>query len=338
MPGIDAAEATTVEKTTSVAQSTTDGSSVDSRTSAQQQDEDAEAADANIEDVHADQVKHAVNPTAFEKAPKPLVTAEGTKNEQIVDPTLGLRSEKQARKDAGRHLDLGGAVFGAGLLGKNAQKPTNATGEILARVQGRGREQWRALIRDQNDLNKTNEQVAAEGEASLRPRPSDGKVVLSERAGYLATGYAFPTWKKWAALSITFMVQVSMNFNTSVFPNAINGISEQYDVSKQAARVTQMIFLLAYAFGCELWAPWSEELGRWPILQLSLFLVNLTQILCALAPNFGSLIVGRFLGGLMTAGGSVTLAVVADLFQPDNQQFAVGFIVLSSVGGTSVGE
>lgn len=35
-----------------------------------------------------------------------------------------------------------------------------------------------------------------------------------------------------------------------------------------------MIFLVAYAFGSELWAPWSEELGRWPILQLSLFLVN----------------------------------------------------------------
>jgi hypothetical protein len=35
-----------------------------------------------------------------------------------------------------------------------------------------------------------------------------------------------------------------------------------------------MIFLVAYAFGCEFWAPWSEEIGRWPVLQLSLLLVN----------------------------------------------------------------
>lgn len=35
-----------------------------------------------------------------------------------------------------------------------------------------------------------------------------------------------------------------------------------------------MIFLICYAFGCELWAPWSEELGRRWTLQASLFLVN----------------------------------------------------------------
>lgn len=48
-------------------------------------------------------------------------------------------------------------------------------------------------------------------------------------------------------------------------------------VVPQAVRIGQMDFLIAYAFGNELWAPWSEELGRWPILQLSLFLVNSTS-------------------------------------------------------------
>ena len=138
-------------------------------------------------------------------------------------------------------------------------------------------------------------------------------------------------------LSSIFAVQVSMNFNTSVFPNAVPLIAEEYGVSKQAARVGQMIFLVAYAFGCELWAPWSEEFGRWPILQLSLFLVNIWQILAALAPNFGSLIVARFLGGLCSAGGSVTIGMVADLFQPEEQQWGIAFVVLSSVAGTTVG-
>ena len=74
-----------------------------------------------------------------------------------------------------------------------------------------------------------------------------------------------------------------------------------------------MIFLVTYAFGCELWAPWSEEVGRWPVLQLSLFLVNIWQILAGLAPNFGSLLLARALGGLCSAGGSVTLGMIADL-------------------------
>lgn len=178
------------------------------------------------------------------------------------------------------------------------------------------------------------------GEKEVEEARSDGKVEMTDENAPGVVGFSFPTWKKWMILSVIFIVQVSMNFNTSVFPNAIDLIVEDpryAGVSPQGARVGQMIFLVAYAFGSELWAPWSEELGRWPILQVSLFLVNCTQVWAALSPNFKSLIAARFFGGLFTAGGSVTLGVVADLFEADDQQYAVAFIVLSSVGGTSVG-
>lgn len=95
----------------------------------------------------------------------------------------------------------------------------------------------------------------------------DGKRVILESECYDALGFSWPTWKKWMLLSSIFAVQVSMNFNTSVFPSAIEPISEHYNVSLQASRVGQCLFLVCYAFGCELWAPWSEEFGRWPILQ-----------------------------------------------------------------------
>jgi hypothetical protein len=55
-------------------------------------------------------------------------------------------------------------------------------------------------------------------------------------------------------------IQISMNFNTSVFPSAVNPISEHFGVSTQKARVGQMIYLVAYSFGCELWAPWSKNI------------------------------------------------------------------------------
>lgn len=75
------------------------------------------------------------------------------------------------------------------------------------------------------------------------------------------------------------------------------------------------------------------------IEQLSLFLVNIWQLPSALAPNFGSLLVARCLGGLSTAGGSVTLGVIADLYHPEDTgfQYAVAFVILSSVGGAPVG-
>lgn len=160
---------------------------------------------------------------------------------------------------------------------------------------------------------------------------------ITEEDCYDELGFSFPTWKKWTILSIVFLVQVSMNFNTSLYSNAVTGISEEFNVSAQAARLGAAIFLITYAFGCELWAPWSEELGRWPILQLSLFFVNIWQIPVGIAPNFATILVCRALGGLSTAGGSVTLAMVADMWEANDQQYAVAFIVLSSVGGSVLG-
>lgn len=163
------------------------------------------------------------------------------------------------------------------------------------------------------------------------------KYELTEDDCYSELGYCFSNAKKWYILTVIFIVQVSMNFNTSLYSNAIGGISEEFDVSKQAARCGAMIFLVLYGFGCELWAPWSEEFGRWPILQLSLFLVNVWQLPVALAPNFATVMIGRALGGLSSAGGSVTLGMIADLWESDKQQYAVAFVVFSSVGGSILG-
>ncbi|KAL2872764.1 putative MFS multidrug transporter [Aspergillus lucknowensis] len=170
----------------------------------------------------------------------------------------------------------------------------------------------------------------------LENKPSE-KIELTEDDCYDQLGYAFPSWRKWMIISVIFLVQTSMNFNTSLYSNALTGISEEFNVSMQAARCGAMIFLVLYAFGCELWAPWSEELGRKPILQLSLFLVNIWQLPVALAPNFASIMVGRALGGLSSAGGSVTLGMIADLWEADDQQYAVACVVFSSVGGSVIG-
>ena len=155
------------------------------------------------------------------------------------------------------------------------------------------------------------------GGAQLEKLGTYDRYEITEDDCYEELGYNFPTWKKWFILTVIFWVQVSMNFNTSLYSNAIPGISEEFGVSAQAARCGAMIFLVLYAFGCELWAPWSEEFGRWPVLQLSLFLVNVWQIPVALAPNFGTILVGRALGGLSSAGGSVTLGMIADMWEAD---------------------
>ncbi|KAF1974639.1 MFS general substrate transporter, partial [Bimuria novae-zelandiae CBS 107.79] len=166
---------------------------------------------------------------------------------------------------------------------------------------------------------------------------SSSKTELTDTDAWDKLGYSFPTWRKWQILGVVFLIQISMNMNASLYANGVSRIASEHGVSKQVARIPQMAFLVAYGFGCELWAPWSEEYGRWPIQQLSLFLVNVWQIPCALSKNLATYIVCRTLGGLSTAGGSVTLGVLADMWEPDEQEYAVAFLVLSSVGGSVVG-
>ncbi|KAJ5994545.1 hypothetical protein N7451_010269 [Penicillium sp. IBT 35674x] len=197
-------------------------------------------------------------------------------------------------------------------------------------------------VQQTSETSSTTHDVVAINEKSdnlhqLENASPDGRLILTEDMCYDRLGYSFSEKRKWLIIGVIFLVQVSMNFNTSLYSNGLSGISEEFGVSMQAARCGAMIFLVLYAFGCELWAPWSEELGRKPILQLSLLFVNIFQLPVALAPNFASIMVGRALGGLSSAGGSVTLGMIADLWEADTQQYAVAAVVFSSVGGSVLG-
>ncbi|KAI5861000.1 major facilitator superfamily domain-containing protein [Durotheca rogersii] len=168
----------------------------------------------------------------------------------------------------------------------------------------------------------------------------NGGTILTERDCPEALGFAFSNRKKWLTLTIIFLVQTSMNLNASLYANAQSGIARDLNVSPQSAVSGAAVFLITYAFGCELWAPWSEEFGRKPVLQCSLFLVNLCCIPVGTGfyhKSFSGVLAGRALGGLFSAGGSVTLGMVADMFDTEHQEHPLAFIVLSSVGGSIVG-
>lgn len=132
-----------------------------------------------------------------------------------------------------------------------------------------------------------------EGKENVR---EDGKHELTEDECYDALAYSWPTWKKCMYLCAVAIIQIAMNYNTSVFPNVITQLTEEFPyLDKQGARTGQMIYLVFYSFGCEIWAPWSEEFGRWPILMLSEFLICIWTLPQALAPNFSSILAGRAL-------------------------------------------
>ncbi|KAF2865935.1 major facilitator superfamily domain-containing protein [Massariosphaeria phaeospora] len=194
-----------------------------------------------------------------------------------------------------------------------------------------------------------SQQSSSSGEPVLLPHEStpattipsntavyvNGKHVLTEEEGFEKTAYAWSDRKKWILLTVVALTQMSMNFNAAIYSNAVPQINEHFGIAN--ARMGMVAFLVAYAFGCELWAPWSEELGRWIIMQLSLSFVNVSILICAFSVNFPMIIAGRVLGGLSSAGGSVTLGMVADMFGPDDQQHAVLWASLFSCLGAVIG-
>jgi len=165
----------------------------------------------------------------------------------------------------------------------------------------------------------------------------DGRREIRPKDCWDKLGFSFPRWKRWGIILIISAIQISMNFNTSVYPNTLAMLPEEFDIGLQKARVSQLLFMIPYAIGCELWAPLSEQWGRWPIMQISLGLVNIWQVLGGLAPNYASICVARALGGLSSAGGSVTLGMVADMWESNRHGFALAFLVLASCIGTSIG-
>lgn len=96
------------------------------------------------------------------------------------------------------------------------------------------------------------------------PLPYTDKIELTASAAYDDLGYSYPVWRKWQKLCVMFCIQISINLNASLYANGVAAISKEHIIRKQVARIPQLTFLYTYAFGCELRAPRSEELGRWP--------------------------------------------------------------------------
>jgi len=94
-------------------------------------------------------------------------------------------------------------------------------------------------------------------------------------------------------------------------------ISESFHVSLEAAGLTITLFLLGYCAGPLIFAPLSEFYGRRIIFYITFTVYLAFTFLCAFAPNFGSLLVGRFLAGtFVSAPLSNAPGVLADLYGP----------------------
>lgn len=95
---------------------------------------------------------------------------------------------------------------------------------------------------------------------------------------------------------------------------------------------------LAYVVGALILGPASEVFGRRPVLSLSNWTLAIFQICCAVAPDTGSLVAFRFLGGIGGAGCLTLIGgLCADLFVVHERGTAGAVSGLGIIFGPSIG-
>lgn len=148
-------------------------------------------------------------------------------------------------------------------------------------------------------------------------------------------------WSKarswYISLAFIFLV-LNGTLTSSITSGCSASIGTEFGVSEVATSLNSTLFLLGYCAGPFFFAPLSEFYGRrW--LTIVTFLAYMAfDILCAYAPNFGSLLVGRALAGTFVSGPLCTApGILADLWKPLDRSGIMGLFAVAIWAGPSLG-
>ncbi len=146
------------------------------------------------------------------------------------------------------------------------------------------------------------------------------------------------TKRRWYCTVVAVTLVCNATFASSSPSGCLRGISEEFHVSEVAAGLVITLFLLGYVAGPLLFAPLSEFYGRRYVFYFTFTLYNAFNFLCAFAPNFGSLLVGRLLTGTF-ASAPLTNApgVLADIWGPIERGNALAIFSMMTFCGPAIG-
>ncbi|MBA2288169.1 MAG: MFS transporter, partial [Ktedonobacteraceae bacterium] len=105
-------------------------------------------------------------------------------------------------------------------------------------------------------------------------------------------------------------------------------LSHDFQISAPTAGLTVSLLVLAVAVGSLFYGPLSDRVGRKRVMVSTSFLVIIPTLLCALAPNFATLVILRTIQGLLMPGlTSVAIPYVNEEFVGRDRGLAMGIYV-----------
>lgn len=146
------------------------------------------------------------------------------------------------------------------------------------------------------------------------------------------------TARRWYITVVAVLLVVNATFASSSPSGCLVGIAEDFHVSQTAAGLVITLFLLGYCAGPLIFAPLSEFYGRRWVFYGTFTGYLAFNFLCAFAPNFGSLLVGRLLCGTF-ASAPLTNApgVLADIWGPVERGVGMALFSCMTFVGPALG-
>lgn len=128
-------------------------------------------------------------------------------------------------------------------------------------------------------------------------------------------------------LTVLFLGVLMGALDIAIVGPALPALRAAFGVDDRSLAWVFTIYVFFNLVGAPLMAKLSDRAGRRPIYLLAVSLFAVGSALCAAAPSFGVLLVGRALQGL-AAGGifPVASAVVGDVIPAERKGFALGMI------------
>lgn len=152
------------------------------------------------------------------------------------------------------------------------------------------------------------------------------------------------------AITLGYVTLVAA-FGSSIFSTATATVASQFNISREVGILGVSLYVLGFATGPMLWAPYSELYGRKTPLLISSFGFSIFNIAVAVAKDAQTIFICRFFGGFFGACPLTCVgAVFADMFSNRQRGLAItvfsmtvfsgpllapfigGFIVQSSLG------
>lgn len=148
----------------------------------------------------------------------------------------------------------------------------------------------------------------------------------------------FPMWKKWAITLLVAFATLAVSFVSSAYAGGIEELISEFGVSIEVATMGIALFVLGFAIGPLLWAPFSELYGRQWMFFITYGALTAFNAGAVGSQNMQTLVVLRFLAG---AFGSSPLAnaggVIADMFPASQRGLAMSVFAAAPFMGPTLG-